>query len=281
MLLFTAFPAAAQMKFGGGPFLRNDAILELSSGRKGLLLPRVSSTALSAKPLDTAAAGMLIFNTSDQNLYIKKNDGNTPWTRVNDGGTALSAADIVPGSVNYIQNQVLSPQAAGFRINGPGTVKSLNVADMAVNGGLLLTDNTGNVIQKTGQLVWDADNELGIGTGAPTAKLDVNGNFKLGASGTVLMNVCKTSAVSASLTIDNGATAAVVLTLSGIASLKLTDNVIVNPAGTVADGLIMSHAKVTDAVNKRVSVYFTNPATVLGPSRTLAAQTFYVTVIQN
>lgn len=371
LLMAVALPAAAQMKFGGGGFLRKDAILELGSTRKGLLLPRVNNAALGSTPLDTAAAGMMVFNTNDQSLYIKKLDGLTPWTRVNDnnhlslgslsdlqlitpasgqllkfesgkwtnwapdyitpaqtltfsggdvtgsgalssgislnlgnihsggafpkvtynakglvtGGSALAAADIPAGSAHYIQNQTASPQAsAGFNISGAGAMQSLTVRDMSVNGGILFTNGAGGVVaQDAGQLVWDAGaNELGIGTAAPAANLDVNGSFKLGASGTVLTNVYKTSAATAgSTTIGNGGATTVELTLSGVPLLKSTDNVIVNPGGSIPSGVVMGHVQVTDAANKRVTVSFININVIFGSSKTIPAQTYYVTIIQN
>ena len=65
---------------------------------------------------------------------------------------------------------------------------------------------------------------MGINTSAPTATLDVNGTYKLGASGTVLTNVIKTTA-----TVNETA-----FTGSKVATLTVTGatqnaTVIVNP----------------------------------------------------
>ncbi|WP_343701486.1 hypothetical protein [Chitinophaga sp.] len=367
LLMGAALPAAAQMKFGGDGSLRKDAILELGSTRKGLLLPRVNNAALGSNPLDTAAAGMMVFNTNDQSLYIKKLDGLTPWTRVNDGGnlslaslsdaqlaapangqllkfesgkwtnwipnyvtpthpltfsggditgngalsgnillslgnihsggtfpkvtynakglvtggSALAAADIPAGSTYYIQNQTASPQAsAGFNIDGTGAMKDLTVRDMNVNGGILFTSGTGGAVaQDAGQLVWDAGaNELGIGTGNPAAKLDVNGRFKLGASGTVLANVQKTTVTFGDNT-QFGYNAVRKFTVTLPAGIVLTDNdnIIINPRSDLPTRIGIGWCRVTDAGARQITVCFTNT----GDNIAVGSRQYDITIIQD
>lgn len=367
LLMAVALPAAAQMKFGGGGFLRKDAILELGSTRKGLLLPRVNNAALGSTPLDTAAAGMMVFNTNDQSLYIKKLDGLTPWTRVNDGGnlslaslsdaqlaapangqllkfesgkwtnwipdyvtpthpltfsggditgngalsgaislslgnihsggtfpkvtynakglvtggSALTVADIPAGSAYYIQNQTASPQAsAGFNIDGAGTMQSLTVRDMNVNGGILFTSGTGGAVaQDAGQLAWNAGtNELGIGTATPAAKLDVNGNFKLGASGTVLTGIQKTSVTFGDNTLfDYNNVRSFTVTLPAGIVLKSNDNIIINPRTNLPARIGIAWCRVTDAAARQITVNFTNT----GNSTSVGSREYDITIIQN
>ncbi len=366
MLTLFALPATAQMKFGGAPVLRNDAILELGSGKKGLLLPRVNNAAIASHPLDTAAAGMLVFNTSDQSLYFKKLDALTPWTRVNDGnnltlnsltdvsigapaagqlmrfqagkwgnwtpdfittsqlltftggdvegttalagnivlnlknsvtagsfpkltynakglvtgGGPLAAADIVAGSANYIQNQTAAAQtSAGFRIDGAGTVKSMTVTDMNVNGGVLFTNASGTVAQKSAQLVWDnASNELGIGTAAPAAKLDVNGNFKLGTAGTPLVSIQKTTVdVNDPNVFGYNAVRLAVVTLPVGIVLTQYDNIILNPRTNLPTRIGIAWSRVTNPATRQITICFTNT----GDNIAVGSHTFDVTIIQN
>ncbi|RPE12474.1 hypothetical protein EGT74_02670 [Chitinophaga lutea] len=367
MLTLFALPAAAQIKFGGPPVLRNDAILELGSGKKGLLLPRVNNAAIASHPLDTAAAGMLVFNTNDQSLYIKKFDALTPWTRINDGnnlslnsltdvnigapaanqlirfqagkwsnwtpdfistsqlltftggdvegttaltgnivlnlknsvaagsfpkltynakglitgGGPLLAADITGGSNNYIQNQTAAAQtSAGFRIDGAGTVKSMTVTDMTVDGGVVFTNATGTVAQKAAQLVWDnASNELGVGTATPGAKLDVNGDFKLGTNGTPLVGIQKTSVSVTDITPFSWSDAPrqVVATLPTGIVLKSNDNIIVNPRTNLTARVGIAWSRVTNAGARQITVCFNNT----GNDATVGTVVLDVTIIQN
>lgn len=257
-----AIPSQAQLKLGGQPeSTRLDAALEISSHKKGLLLPRVTNATLASNPLDSAAQGMMVFNLDDQTLYVKKTNGYTGWKKIPDlatyalgnlsdinfpvlptidqllrydgskwsnwtpnyiktmsgdvtasavdaagnvvttlsnfgtadtyfkvttdakgrvqsGATALVAADIPSGVTHYIQNQNAALQTGNFRINGIGNMANLTVTGLTTQGGLLFT-NAGAVTQKAGQLVWDnANNRLGIGNAAPSVALHVTGDLR-------------------------------------------------------------------------------------------------------
>lgn len=352
MLALLALPATAQLKLGGYPVLRNDAILELGSGKKGLLLPRVNNSALTSHPLDTAAAGMLVFNTNDQSLYIKKFDALTPWTRVNDGtnlllsglgdanilapannqllrynagkwqnwtpdfltntqlftfsggdvegntalsgnitlnlrnittagtftkvtvnakglvtgGAALAAADITGGSNNYIQNQTAAAQAASFRVNGAGTVGSLTATGAVTAASATVSGATGT-------------NTLAV-TGAATAgSLDVGGTFKLGAQGSTLVNIQKTTVTVADNTLfawDDNPRLVVGTLPTGIV-LTGNDNIILNPRAALTARMGVAWSRVTDAANRQITICFTNT----GNGARVGSVTFDVTIISN
>ena len=78
-VLFSAL-SFAQTKIGTSPEINADAMFEVESSNKGLLLPRVelTSTKLSA-PLSTHVAGMTVYNMKAQNDVVVGfyyNDGN-------------------------------------------------------------------------------------------------------------------------------------------------------------------------------------------------------------
>lgn len=152
MFTFISFSAGAQMKMGGGPFLRSDAILELGSGRKGLLLPRVNNAAMAASPLDTAAAGMFVFSTNDQSLYIKKSNGSTPWTRIIDEEN-LSMNSLEDINISSAQNdQLLRYQAGKWSNWTPNYITSsqaLNFSGGDVEGNSPLSGNIGLNLKNT------------------------------------------------------------------------------------------------------------------------------------
>ncbi|SHM01587.1 hypothetical protein SAMN05444266_10681 [Chitinophaga jiangningensis] len=64
---------AQQLRLGdlGTSVTSKAAVLELNSSKQGLLLTRVPGTALAAAPLNTAPAGMIVFNTTDTSLYVR------------------------------------------------------------------------------------------------------------------------------------------------------------------------------------------------------------------
>ncbi|WP_291909882.1 hypothetical protein [Chitinophaga sp. CB10] len=72
VLLFNSVHAQ-QLRLGdlGTSVTSKAAVLELNSTKQGLLLTRVPGTSLSAPPLNTAPAGMIVFNTTDSSLYVR------------------------------------------------------------------------------------------------------------------------------------------------------------------------------------------------------------------
>lgn len=75
------------------------AILELQSTSKGLLIPRMTNAQMNA--IVTPANGLLVFNTTDNSLYIRKSTG---WVNVNTtlGGWQTSGNAGTDTSINFI-----------------------------------------------------------------------------------------------------------------------------------------------------------------------------------
>lgn len=145
-LLF-AFPSMAQLKIGGNAaVIRGDAALEINTGRKGLLLPRVGNAALGASPLDTAANGMLVFNTDD-NILMVKNGG---WQRVADA-SSLDYLWTMGGNAN------VDPD---FHFLGTTGLQPL-----------VFKTNLAEVMRI------DPLGKIGIGTTNPSSRLHVNGSL--------------------------------------------------------------------------------------------------------
>lgn len=129
VLCTLACVARAQMKLGGSPAdIRSDAVLDLGMMSKGLLLPRVSAAALNLSPLDTAANGMLLFNMTDNYLYIKKGTGFSGWKKVADAPavpvnfikTDLTVSDVV--SFNNTTNAVAYTFPIGTVLNATDNI---------------------------------------------------------------------------------------------------------------------------------------------------------------
>lgn len=93
------------------------ALLDISSTTKGLLIPRMTTTQMNA--IATPAAGLLIFNTTDSLMYVRKNSG---WSKLNStvtGSSTWTAAgnDIYNSNSGNVGIGTLSPLHARLEIN--------------------------------------------------------------------------------------------------------------------------------------------------------------------
>jgi hypothetical protein len=104
----------------------------------------------------------------------------------------------------------------------------------------------------------------------PAANLDVEGTFKLGANGTVLDNIIKTTVTLNTGNIGNGGNGSATATIAGVA---VGDAVIVNPRSNLP-GIIISSARVSAANTIRVA--FVN----LSGGTTNVNTSFDITIIQ-
>lgn len=142
-----SIPLAAQLKVGGNAaVIRGDAALEIGTQRKGFLLPRVSSAALGVSPLDTAANGMLVFNTDLNRLMIK----NGGWKQVADA-SAIEYLWTMAGNTN------VDPALHFLGTAGPQP--------------LVFKTNLAEAMRI------DANGNTGIGTSNPSSRLHVNGSL--------------------------------------------------------------------------------------------------------
>ena len=158
--LTIAVVSNGQLKIGDNPTsIQKSSILELESSRQGLLLPRLAdTTSINAlNPPD----GMIIYLNTDNSLRLRSNGY---WKKI---------ADLSEASANWsLKGNTGTNPATNFI----GTVDGQPLVIRTKNNEQLRIDTSGN---------------LGIGTNAPTAKLDVNGavKFESLAAGTNELNV--------------------------------------------------------------------------------------------
>jgi hypothetical protein len=139
------------------------------------------------------------------------------------------------------------------------------------NGGVLLIENTGtgqsllvnDEASDTTPFAVDDEGNVGVKTNAPTASLDVEGDFKLGDDGTVLDAIIQETITFRPPAV--GANASVVSTQT-VTGATVGSSVIVTPDEDFGNGrLVIAFAWVGSADN--VSIRFTNvtgTGTVLG-----------------
>jgi hypothetical protein len=147
---------SAQIKIGNNPTTMNaNAVLEIESVNKGLLLPRLAlSSTSSPSPMISFTYGMLVYNTATQNDV-------TPGMYYSDGVKWLK---MVAGSFTE------SPSSSNWKTNGNnGTNAATNFLGTTDN--VALRFRTGNMERMSiGTNGW-----VGIGTNAPAATLQVKG----------------------------------------------------------------------------------------------------------
>lgn len=149
----------AQVKVGNNPaVLNSNAVLEMESDNKGLLLPRLAlSATTSTAPLTAFVQGMFVFNTAtagDVTPGIYYSDG-TKWVRVSTvGGAGPVASNVWSLSGNA----------------GTTTSDFLGTTDLAP-----LVAKTNN----TERMRITEDGWVGIGTATPQAALHIKGQLKI------------------------------------------------------------------------------------------------------
>jgi len=126
------YPLSAQIKIGENPKSINaDAVLDVESSNKGILLPRIAlSSTTSASPLKNFTSGMVVYNTSSSNdltpgLYYS--DG-TKWIK---GNTTISNTGFLIGAQSYLETVATSNQSI---FKTPATITDVNKIFLYRNG---------------------------------------------------------------------------------------------------------------------------------------------------
>ena len=140
IIVFTSNSLFAQIKIGENHLSINaDAVLDIESGNKGVLLPRVALvSASSPAPLKALTSGMIVYNTSASNglspgLYYC--DGNK-WIKANNNAAVLPFSAL---------NQTEIVNADGQTIfKTPGTITAQTKIMLYRNGILIAHTINGN-----------------------------------------------------------------------------------------------------------------------------------------
>jgi hypothetical protein len=152
------------------------------------------------------------------------------------------------------------------------------------DGGIIFAGKTSDasteVRQDADNLFWDNTNkELGIGTNAPAAKLDVDGDFKLGTGGTVFTNMFKllNVAVNDGTAFSNTTTREITVNLAtplGTRTIATGATVILNPRTNLPERLGIGYVR--RASNTTIIIGLTNT----GANASLGTINFDITIIQ-
>jgi len=132
LLLFGNPAFSQQLKLGINPYtVQKSALLELNSTNQGLLLARITDTALinSMSPPD----GMVIFFTPTKQLMVRSNGA---WQAFTVSGTTISSLNGLTAAT-----QTFATGAAGtdFNVSSSGSVHTFNIPDASATARGVLT----------------------------------------------------------------------------------------------------------------------------------------------
>lgn len=209
-ILFSYFASAQNIAINNNAASPDaSAILDVNSSTKGLLIPRIALSSLTdASTIPTPATGLLIFNTNTAvttgaGFYYNSGSTASPlWIKMattadNVWRQQTDFVELVPAKPIYLQTNI------GMGISTP--LEKLHIADGNIKLGNSIWTAGNDRMLKFGDgdyvLLGEAGEDdvmllnakhflfknssgytgnVGIGTaGAPTAKLEVNGSFKL------------------------------------------------------------------------------------------------------
>lgn len=176
----------------------NSAVLDVRSTNQGVLLPRLTTAQRTAIP--SPADGLLVYDTDINEIY-RFDAASNSWKVIQSGNSA------------FIQNQSAAQQASStFWISGSGrldngltvgsgaTIDNNNTNLGSVSNGALAFGNAsgegigskrsagGNAFgldfytNSTNRLAITNTGNIGIGTTAPTSKLDIQGNLAMNSN---------------------------------------------------------------------------------------------------
>lgn len=192
-----------QLLLGKNPYAMNkSAVLELNSDEQGLLLPRITDTALinALAPPD----GMVIFFVPTKQILLRTNGFWKGLAAVGNYITALTgdvtaagpgsvAATISNGAVTYAKMQNVS---ASNKLLGRASAGAGNVEEITLGTGLSLSSSTLNVSSVPNSAL--ANSTITFVTGATGTDFNISGS-PVALGGTVTLNIPSASATNRGL----------------------------------------------------------------------------------
>jgi trimeric autotransporter adhesin len=248
----------SNVAIGFGTLENVDPAAVVLSGNQNTAVGNRSGQAITTGYYNTLLGGLsggAGLNTGVQNTLL----GHTS-TAGGDDNTQIGFATSSSGNQNTLLGS--SSNVNGFRTNAAAIGYR---AEVAANNSLVL----GSINGVNGAT---ANTNVGIGTTAPTARLDVDADFKLGNNGTVLTEVIKATVNKNIGTVNANSSSQETF---AVANAALNSTVYISPATTLANGLIIAYARVS--VAGTVEVTFTNTT---GANITTGAINYFITVIR-
>jgi trimeric autotransporter adhesin len=248
----------ANVAVGYGALKNVDPAAIVLSGNQNTAVGTRSGDAITTGYYNTtvgALSGGATLSTGIQNTLLGHSStaGGDDNTQVGFSTTSSGSQNTLLGSNSNVNGLRTNATAIGSR------------AEVAASNSLVL----GSINGVNGAA---ANTNVGIGTTTPTARLDVDADFKLGNNGTVLTEVIKATVNKNIGTVNASASSQETF---AVANAALNSTVYISPATTLANGLIIAYARVS--VSGTVEVTFTNTT---GGNITTGAINYFITVIR-
>lgn len=156
----TTLHSYAQMKLGNNPTnMNNNAILEMESHNKGVLLPRIALMATNnAAPLNAFVTGMTVYNTATSGLGINM---VTPGIYYSDGVRWVRSVSSAAGAGTGIQRIEYTATQGQITFATPSVITDINKIFLYRNG-VLINCSTTNNTTITSEIACDANDNIKI-----------------------------------------------------------------------------------------------------------------------
>jgi len=246
------------------------------AGNVNINTPSASTTlTIDAKNSTTYPAKIIFKNTSGTgDFHIGGDGGDILWQGGGNRNLQMGAfhgIDLVGGRTTGVALAYITGTSSIYNTRILNVNNSIGLIIQGVSG---QTSNLQEWRNSTGTVLSaiESDGSLGIGTGNPAAKLDVNGSFKLGASCPVLGGIIKTSvSVTDATAFDYNTSRTETVTITGAA---VNATVIVNPRSALPATLGIGYSYVSAANTVLINIKNT------GNSAALGTVVFDITIIQ-
>lgn len=264
----------------------------ITNNTERMRINTAGNVAIGTSNFNSSAPERLLIDAGNSNssynlIYAKGSVNNYLQFNIqNDNGGQSASSDIVATAnngnenTNYINMGINSSSYSNSNIVGGNnnaylysTGSDLIIGNATSNKDLIIF--TGGTATTNEAIRVESSGEVGIAISTPQAKLDVGGNFKLGAAGTVMTNIIKTN-ISITDNTNIGYTSPLTKTIA-VSGAQPNASVIVNPRTALPAGLGIAYSYVSSTDN--ITINFTNTgAGTLGLQK-LGSVTLDITMI--
>lgn len=214
---------------------------------------------------------------ADRSAFRSGSVTSTQWDNTNTGNESIAAGKDVTASGDGSAAFGIGTVANSYAMVALGSYNDVSATYDPVNWSatdqIFVVGNGTSTTSTSNAITVLKNGNVGIGTIAPSATLDVDGNFKLGNSGSVLNEINRTSVTFPLPAVGPDS---VLLQTFSVPYAVFGSNVVVTPRQALPDGLVISYARVSATNTVEIKLY--NVSSVATPG--ISALTWAITLIR-